>query len=123
MPWWNITQINGLTMYILADNYQHVLPQIQTLSWPDQICLLTLINIVFMLIFFDRFLFLKKIPTGRKLLSAIAVVLGLFICLIPTFSSQIDSEGKSHLGGATGVGRVLWPLAFMLGFVSTVTFI
>lgn len=63
-----------------------------------------------------RFLFLKKIPTRRKLLSAIAVVLGLFICLIPTFSSQIDSEGKSHLGGATGVGRVLWPLAFMLGF-------
>lgn len=104
-------------------NYQHVLPQIQTLSWPDQTCLLTVINIVVMLIFFDRFLFLKKIPTKRKLLSAIAVVLGLFICLIPTFSSQIDSEGKSHLGGATGVGRVLWPLAFMLGFVSTVTFI
>ena len=73
--------------------------------------------------FFDRFLFLKKIPTRRKLLSAIAVVLGLFICLIPTFSSQIDPQGASHLGGATGVGRVLWPLAFMLGFVSTVTFI
>ena len=35
------------------------------------------------------------------------------------FSSQIDPQGASHLGGATGVGRVLWPLAFMLGFVST----
>ena len=46
-------------------------------------------------------------------------MLGLFICLIPTFSSQIDPQGTSHLGGATGVGRVLWPLAFMLGFVST----
>lgn len=63
-----------------------------------------------------RFLFLNKIPTRRKFLSAIAVVLGLFICLIPTFSSQIDPQGTSHLGGATGVGRVLWPLAFMLGF-------
>ena len=45
-------------------------------------------------------------------------MLGLFICLIPMFSSQIDPHGTSHLGGAKGVGRVLWPLAFMLGFVS-----
>jgi len=34
------------------------------------------------------------------------------------FSSQLDAHGTSHLGGAKGVGRVLWPLAFMLGFVS-----
>ncbi|XP_078352281.1 crt homolog 1-like [Oculina patagonica] len=65
-----------------------------------------------------RFLLLKKIPTRRKFLSAIAVVAGLFICLIPMFSPQIDPQGTSHLGGATGTGRVLWPLAFMLGFVS-----
>ncbi|KAL9954563.1 hypothetical protein ACROYT_G042119 [Oculina patagonica] len=63
-----------------------------------------------------RFLLLKKIPTRRKFLSAIAVVAGLFICLIPMFSPQIDPQGASHLGGATGPGRVLWPLAFMLGF-------
>ena len=47
-------------------------------------------------------------------------MLALFICLIPIiFSSQIDPQGAKHLGGATGVGKVLWPLAFMLGFVST----
>lgn len=71
----------------------------------------------------DRFLFLKKIPTRRKFLSAIAVLLGLFSCLIPMFSSQRDSRAASHLGGATGAGRVWWPLAFMLGFVSRKYFI
>ena len=52
------------------------------------------------------------------MLSAIAVVLGLFISLIPTFYPHIDPRAVRHLGGATGAGRVLWPLAFMLGFVS-----
>ena len=66
----------------------------------------------------NRYLFLKKVPTRRKLLSAVAVVLGLFISLIPTFYPHIDPRAVRHLGGATGAGRVLWPLAFMLGFVS-----
>lgn len=71
-----------------------------------------------------RYLFLKKVPTRRKLLSAVAVVLGLFISLIPTFYPHIDPRAVRHLGGATGAGRVLWPLAFMLGFgISALSFV
>lgn len=71
-----------------------------------------------------RFLFLKKVPTRRKFLSAVAVVVGLFISLIPTFSSRIDPRAARHLGGATGSGRVLWPLAFMFGFgISAISYV
>lgn len=65
-----------------------------------------------------RFLFLKKIPTKRKFLTAAVVVMGLFICLIPTIFPRIDPQASTNhdLGGATGPGRILWPLAFMFGF-------
>ena len=49
---------------------------------------------------------------------AVVVVLGLFICLLPTIFPKIDSKSHGDLGGASGVGRVLWPICFMLGFVS-----
>ena len=56
----------------------------------------------------------------RKLLSAAFVVLGLFICLIPTIFPCIDPKAstKHDLGGATGLARIFWPIAFMFGFVS-----
>ena len=56
----------------------------------------------------------------RKLLSATIVVLGLFICLIPTIFPCIDPKAstKHDLGGATGLARIFWPIAFMFGFVS-----
>ena len=57
----------------------------------------------------------------RKLLSAAIVVLGLFICLIPTIFPCIDPKAstKRDLGGATGLARIFWPIAFMFGFVSS----
>jgi len=71
-----------------------------------------------------RFLFLKKIPTRRKFLSALVVLLGLFICLIPTIFPRIDAHAATDLGGARGVGRILWPLAFMFGFgISAMAFV
>ena len=56
----------------------------------------------------------------RKLLSAAIVVLGLFICLIPTIFPCIDPKAstKHDLGGVTGLARIFWPIAFMFGFVS-----
>ena len=75
---------------------------------------------IIVVVFYFRFLFLKKIPTMRKLLSAAIVVLGLFICLIPTIFPCIDPKAstKHDLGGATGLARIFWPIAFMFGFVS-----
>ena len=70
--------------------------------------------------FFSRFLLLKKIPTRRKLTSAAIIVLGLFICLIPTMFPWIDPEASTRhdLGGETGLARILWPVTFMVGLVS-----
>ena len=47
------------------------------------------------------------------------MVVSLFVCLLPTIFPKLDPEGKKDLGGASGVAGVLWPLCFMLGFVST----
>ena len=74
------------------------------------------------IISFFRFLILKKKPTIRKLVCGLLVVLGLFICLLPTIFPKIDPNSSGDLGGATGVGKVLWPMCFMFGFVSVTPF-
>ena len=57
-------------------------------------------------------------PTLRKFICALTVLVSLFICLIPKIFTSIDPDaGKS--GGASGVAGILWPLCFMLGFVSS----
>ena len=66
----------------------------------------------------DRFLILKKIPTRRKLLSAMMIVLGLLVCLSPTMFPNLQSGGTKNMGGSSGMGRLLWPICFMAGFVS-----
>ena len=46
------------------------------------------------------------------------MVVGLFICLVPKIFPSIDPSSKDDKGGASGAGMFLWPLCFMLGFVS-----
>ncbi|XP_068681598.1 uncharacterized protein [Montipora foliosa] len=73
-----------------------------------------------------RFIFLKKIATKRKFISAVVVFVGLFICLLPTVFPSMDSHTATNrnLGGASGPGRILWPLVFMFGFsTSAISFI
>ena len=66
---------------------------------------------------FCRYMILRKRPTLRKFLSAMVVLASLFICLIPKIFTSIDPDaGKS--GGSSGPRAILWPLCFMLGFVS-----
>ena len=48
------------------------------------------------------------------------MVVGLFICLLPTIFPSIGHSSSGSSGGATGVGKVLWPMCFMLGFVSMI---
>ena len=56
-------------------------------------------------------------PTLRKFLCAMVVLVSLFVCLIPKIFTSIDPDADSS-GGATGAAGYLWPLCFMIGFVS-----
>ena len=66
-----------------------------------------------------RLLILRKKPTRLKLLCALVVFVGLFISLIPTIFPQVDPKAEKTKNEAHGASRVLWPIIFMLGFVST----
>ena len=68
--------------------------------------------------FFHRVLIVRKRPTLLKLLCGIAVVIGLFVCLIPTIFPSVDPKAEKTKTEAHGVSRVMWPIIFMLGFVS-----
>ncbi len=46
------------------------------------------------------------------------MLISLFICLIPKIFTSIDPDAEKS-GGASGVAGILWPLCFMLGFVSS----
>jgi len=63
-------------------------------------------------------LIVRKRPTLLKLLCGLAVVVGLFVCLIPTIFPAVDPKAGKTKTEAHGVSRVMWPLIFMLGFVS-----
>lgn len=69
-----------------------------------------------------RLLILRKKPTRLKLLCALVVFVGLFISLIPTIFPQVDPKAEKTKNEAHGASRVLWPIIFMLGFVSTSCF-
>lgn len=63
-------------------------------------------------------LIVRKRPTRLKLLCGVIVVVGLFICLIPTIFPSVDPKAEKTKDEAHGVSRVMWPIIFMLGFVS-----
>ena len=46
------------------------------------------------------------------------MVVGLFVCLIPTIFPEVDPKAEKGRKGSHGVSAVLWPIIFMLGFVS-----
>jgi len=64
-----------------------------------------------------RVLIVRKRPTLLKLLCGLAVVVGLFVCLIPTIFPGVDPKAEKTKSEANGVSRVMWPLIFMLGFI------
>ena len=69
-----------------------------------------------------RFVLLRKSPTVLKLLSAIAVLLGLILSLIPDIAGM-DANSKSGnqlFLSQPRLSQILWPLCFMFGFVSQV---
>jgi len=66
-----------------------------------------------------RLVILRKKPTRLKLLCALVVFVGLFVSLIPTIFPQVDPKAEKTKNETHGASRVLWPIIFMLGFVST----
>ena len=70
-----------------------------------------------------RLVLLRKKPTLLKLCCAGFVLLGLILSLIPVIAGMDkDSEsGKQAWLKQPIVGRILWPLCFMFGFVSPIT--
>jgi len=70
------------------------------------------------IVVFHRVLIVRKRPTLLKLLCGLAVVVGLFVCLIPTIFPSVDPKAEKTKNETHGVSRVMWPLIFMLGFVS-----
>ena len=75
------------------------------------------------LLFVLRFLILKKKPTLLKLCCGIVVVVSLFVCLIPRIFPSIDPRALKVKNETDGVSRVMWPIIFMLGFVSMLLYL
>ena len=75
--------------------------------------------VVVVVFFFHRVLIVRKRPTLLKLLCGLAVLISLFVCLIPTIFPSVDPKAEKTKTETHGVSRVMWPLIFMLGFVST----
>jgi len=98
--------LNGL-LVVFASSGKRTAPYLQAI----------LGNFIIPLTILFRFAILKKKPTLIKLICGILVVVGLFICLLPTIFPSIGHSSSGSSGGATGVGKVLWPMCFMLGFV------
>lgn len=65
-------------------------------------------------------MFLCKKPTVLRFICAIIVFVGLIFSLIPTITGldKGAAEQKEQYMQQPPLHRVLWPLIFMLGFVS-----
>ena len=65
-----------------------------------------------------RFVLLRKRPTCLKTLCAGAVVASEFVSLLPTIFPGLESSTQEKAeGGATGPGRILWPMCMVLSMV------
>ena len=67
-----------------------------------------------------RLVILRKKPTIVKLIAAGVVLVGLILSLIPVITGmdKNSADAKQKWLLQSTVSRILWPLCFMLGFVS-----
>ena len=67
-----------------------------------------------------RLVILQKRPTIVKLIAAGVALVGLILSLIPiiTGMDKDSADAKQKWLLQSTVSRILWPLCFMLGFVS-----
>ena len=67
-----------------------------------------------------RLVILRKKPTIVKLIAAGVVLVGLILSLIPVITGMDkgSADAKQKWLQQSTASRILWPLCFMLGFVS-----
>lgn len=71
-------------------------------------------------LFLNRFIILRRRPTMKKLICTLVVMLCLFVCLMPKIIPSIDNSKSKHSNpnAATGAAAAIWPIIFILSFVS-----
>lgn len=69
-------------------------------------------------IYIYRFFILRKKPTLLKLAAAGIVCVGLIMSLIPVIGNMDKDSAAGLWHQQSAAGRILWPLCFMIGFVS-----
>ena len=69
-----------------------------------------------------RLMILRKKPTWLKLGAAGAVLIGVAVSIIPVLAGMDEksNQGNEKWEIQPTAARILWPLCFMLGFVSSV---
>lgn len=69
-----------------------------------------------------RLIILRKRPTWLKLGAAGAVLIGVAVSIIPVLAGMDEKskQGDEKWQIQPTAARILWPLCFMLGFVSSV---
>lgn len=69
-----------------------------------------------------RLMILRKKPTWLKLGAAGAVLIGVAVSIIPVLAGMDEKskQGNEKWESQPTAARILWPLCFMLGFVSSV---
>lgn len=73
---------------------------------------------IYVYVYSNRFLpFYSPGVSFQRLVCTGVVLVGLFITIEPQIWNLEGSGSSSGNGGGTGVGRVLWPMCFALGFV------
>jgi hypothetical protein len=100
--------INGI-MVVFAATASRTSPLLQTL----------LGNFMIPLTIVARLVILRKRPSLIQGLSAAAVFLALFLCLVPNILDLDKSKcaESNTASSVSGPGRILWPLCFMFGFL------
>ncbi len=76
-------------------------------------------NIVYAFAANFRLIILRKIPTVRKSVCALVVVVGEFISLLPSIIPSLQPSDHHHGGDeAHGYTAALWSLCYLAGLVS-----
>lgn len=103
--------VNGI-LVVFAANGTRTPPYLQSI----------LGNFLIPLTVLFRLIILRRKPTLLKLLCSFAVVIGLFICIIPTVFPKIDHETSDETTfQVAAFSRVMWPIIFMLGSIPEAT--
>ncbi|ELT91749.1 hypothetical protein CAPTEDRAFT_223164 [Capitella teleta] len=101
----------GVSQSVSALLYQYSSPGERTAPYLQSF----LGNFSIPMVFLLRFLLLKRRPTLRKGLCALAITTAGMAALIPTMFPQLeDSSSRHREGGASGAWAIIWPVIYII---------